>query len=124
MKTVSKILALLICSSTLLADTLTVTVRCSNGNRIANLPISVYDATGFEVPGISRTDSGGDFVIQNSQNYQAPYNLFFTAYDGSTCGAYNVIQSTPDEGFVYLNYYPVDLPCSCSLYGPCQGGTP
>ena len=116
MKLFSKILVAACLISPLAADSIKVRVKCSDGKAMAGLPISVFDSDGIQVAGVNDTDPAGFFTIANSQNYTAPFMLFFIAHDGSTCGAYNVIQSDPTTGFVYLNYYPVDLPCSCSKY--------
>ena len=111
-----KMTAIAVCVlSSLVADSLTVTVQCSNGQYVTNLPISVYDSAGTEVSGLTVTDSQGTFVINNSQNYQAPFNMFFTAKNGSMCGAYN-INVNGSTGSVSLNYYPTELPCSCANY--------
>lgn len=105
----------------LAADILTVTVVCDNGSLIGNLPITVYDFEGEEVSDISSTNSEGVFVINDSQNYTAPFYLFFKSQSGSSCGAYNVVENGADVGFVYLNYYPTELPCSCSKLSAPQG---
>ena len=111
-----KMTAIALCVlSSLVANSLSVTVRCSNGQNVANLPITVLDATGAKVAGLTKTNAQGVFVINNSQNYQTPFNMFFTAKNGSMCGAYN-INISGNTGMVSLNYYPTELPCSCANY--------
>ena len=110
-----KLALLLSLISPLAAVDLTVTIACSNGKTVPNLPVTVYDSTGEKVSGISRSNSQGVFVIQNSETYTEPFHMFFTAQNGSMCGSYTVMQEGT-VGRVVLNYYPTDLPCSCSHY--------
>lgn len=97
----------------LVADDLTVTVVC-NGQKVGKLPITVYDSQFEQIPNVEQTDNQGQFIIENSQNYMQPFMLFFRAANGSTCGSYTVIVNGDGVGFVGLNYYPTELPCSCS----------
>jgi hypothetical protein len=105
----------LFCIGTLQADTNTVVINC-NGQSIPNLPIQVVDATGLVVSGVSITDKEGLFVISNSETYVTPFRLLFNTPNGSVCGPYRVFQTDLNHGRVDLNYYPTNLPCSCSQF--------
>lgn len=95
------------------AGDITVTVYC-NGNSVDDLQITVVDSENRPVDGATWTDQNGQFTIANSEDYTAPFYLFFTARDGSTCGAYPVIIYDAMRGDVQLAYYPTILPCSCA----------
>jgi len=99
--------------SALVAQDLTVQMDCNN-QPVGQVPIQVFDSSNVQVPNLDTTDSDGVFVIVNSETFNAPFYLFFTTPNGSTCGSYPIVQNTPSEGSVYLNYYPTELPCSCS----------
>lgn len=92
---------------------LSVNINC-NGQSVRQLQIAVFDSTGVQVPNLNETDPNGAFVIVNSEHYLAPFSMFFTLRNGSQCGSYPITQSSATEGAVYLNYYPTELPCSCS----------
>jgi len=95
------------------ADTLTVSVSC-NGQPVPNLPVTVYDSLYIPVSDVQPTDSQGNFQILNSESYTAPFYMWFTNKEGSTCGSYYVFEDSATTGTVQLDYYPVELPCSCS----------
>ena len=96
------------------ATDITVTVWCNGVTVREGVEISVYDANYTPVTGISTTNQDGQFVIENAEDYVEPFSMFFTADNGSTCGAYSVGLSSPTEGTVQLAYYPTGLSCSCS----------
>jgi hypothetical protein len=100
--------------SPLSADTFTVTVKCSNGANITKLQVEVFDSLNVSVPDVSPTDSNGEFVIENSETYTAPFYMCFKTPSGSMCGNYSINEITPATGSVMLNYYPTNLSCSCS----------
>ncbi len=103
----------MILSSPLFGTDLTVNIDC-NGQAVKQLKIAVFDETRTQVTGLNETESDGSFVIQNSELYSAPFYMFFTDASGSQCGSYPITQHSATEGVVYLNYYPTELPCSCS----------
>lgn len=96
------------------AVTITVTVTCSNGQSVNSLPIRVVDSVGTEVPDVTETDSQGVFEIANSETFTAPFHIFFNEPNGSTCGSCGVVTISSTTGFVTINYYPTELPCSCA----------
>lgn len=98
------------------ATDITVTVYCNGQTVPEGLEISVEDANMTPVAGASSTNSEGQFVIADAENYVEPFSMFFTAYNGSTCGAYSVSLSSSTEGSVFLAYYPTGLCCSCSHF--------
>lgn len=98
---------------TLCADTLPVLVWCNNGQPVPNLSITVVDFLGVAVAGVTSTDSQGNFQIENTENYTAPFYMSFTTSQGSICGQYSISVSE-NQGCVTLNYYPTCSPCSCS----------
>lgn len=101
-------------STSLLADTIEVLVRCSNGRAVPRLSVSVRDADGVAVPGNLKTDQSGKFLIENSETFNAPFYMSFTTKTGATCGYYPIYELSPTQGYVGLNYYPTNLPCSCA----------
>ena len=96
------------------AENVTVTVTCSNGQNVANLPISVVDSAGTTIPGAVVTDSSGSFLISNSEGFVPPFYLSFQSLQGSACGAYYIYVNSENVGVVSLNYYPTNVPCSCA----------
>ena len=103
-----------IMTSTLFAETINVTVRCSNGKNVPNLPVRVLDSNLQEVPDVQPTDVHGVFHIENSELFTAPFFMYFTTPSGGTCGSYFIYIDPANEGHVDLNYYPDNLPCSCA----------
>jgi hypothetical protein len=116
----TKIFALLF--SSLFADSVTVTVSCSNGTFVPNLLIwNVVDSHLQPIPGLTpedgaKTDEKGAFTIENSETFTDPFYFSFVAKDGSTCGSYSVVLDPidPSKGIVQLAYYPTSSPCSCA----------
>ena len=100
----------------LFSDTVTVNVLCSNGRSVPNLVINVVDSLGQQVVGASQTDADGNFAIVDTQLYTAPFSMSFTTTNGSTCGRYPVNIDSGSTGVISLNYYPTQLPCSCSHF--------
>lgn len=96
------------------ATDITVTVYCNGMTVPEGLEISVQDADSSPVAGVSSLGQNGQFVITNAESYVEPFSMFFTAYNGSTCGAYTVHLSDSTTGTVQLAYYPTGLYCSCS----------
>jgi hypothetical protein len=96
------------------ADSITVTVRCSNGQAVKNLSVAVRDSLGDDIPNLLPTNSKGTFVIENSELYTPPFYLWYQTSQGSVCGSYYINLTQPNQGLVQLNYYPTELPCSCS----------
>lgn len=66
-------LSLLFILTNAFADTLSVVVMCNNGQIVPNLSVAVVDSDGEIVPNVGPTDSQGVFVIEDSQNYSAPF---------------------------------------------------
>lgn len=96
------------------ADTLSVTVTCSNGQVVSNLPVTVVDSNGQMIPDVEPTNSKGIFMIDNSEMYTLPLFMYFTSPQGYECGSYYIYIDPQGLGQVSLNYYPTELPCSCS----------
>ncbi len=96
------------------ATTVNVTVTCSNGANVPNLPISVTDTSGQKIPNIQPTNAQGVFQIEDSELYLPPFYMWFKTKNGSTCGGYYIFIDSNDNGQVQLQYYPTELPCSCS----------
>jgi|SRR3990172_193548 len=103
-----------IMTGTLFATTIDVTVHCSNGKNVPNLPVRVLDSNLQEVPDVQPTDVHGVFHIENSELFTAPFFMYFTTPSGGTCGSYFIYIDPANEGHVDLNYYPDNLPCSCA----------
>ena len=96
------------------ADTLRVTVTCSNGQFVSNLPVTVVDSTGQTIPNVESTNSEGVFLIDQSEMYTLPLFMYFTTPQGNECGSYYIYIDPQGFGQVCLNYYPTELPCSCA----------
>ena len=101
------------CMSNVAAVNLTTLVSC-NGEGVGQVNILVRDSNQVLVPNVNQTDNNGFFVIPNAETYAHPFLFWFYAKNGSTCGAYSVLELTDTNGMVPLPYYPTDVPCSCS----------
>lgn len=97
----------------LFSDQILVTLHCSNGSNCPNVRIEVYDSLGAQVPNLTATDEKGQFVIENSETFVEPFSFFYRGRNGSTCGGERIFVDASGNGYVYLNYYPTELPCSC-----------
>lgn len=98
----------------LFADTLTVTVMCSNGQPVANLPVIVRDSLSQKVPDVGPTDENGVFQIAyETYQYTPPFYMWFTSSKNSICGSYYIYVDPDGDGWINLNCYPTELPCSC-----------
>ncbi len=104
----------LVLATSAFADTVPVTVTCSNGMKVPNLAVSVIDSLGQTVADVQPTNSLGQFTIEDSELYTAPFYMWFRTKSGSICGSYYIYIDQDDAGWVHLNYYPTELPCSCS----------
>lgn len=108
--------------SSMEATTMNVTVRCTTGQRVSNLPIVVKDYSGTVIPGATQTDEDGVFQIADVESYTIPMSIY---YNMDECGPNYIATIGETIGLVSINYYPVDAPCSCAqLVPPAQPSSP